>query len=244
MVSLRLSRIVVAVLAALASLAAALVGAAPAAACGSGGYSYAGIAAPAHAFGVSADVTPLGAFDVPAGHVAGWVGVGGPGLGPNGSDEWLQIGFNGIPGLPGNNLYYELVRPGGQPVYKQIAGALPFGRSAHVAVLEMRGHPNYWRVWVDRKPASEPIRLPGSHGRWAPIATAEAWDGGGGACNGFLYRFGRVSIARIPGGGWQSLVGGTPITSSSTRLARTGRRGSFLAAEGPAAFRTLASFRP
>ena len=26
-------------------------------------------------------------------HVAGWVGVGGPGLGPHGEDEWLQVGL-------------------------------------------------------------------------------------------------------------------------------------------------------
>jgi hypothetical protein len=87
--------------------------------------------------------------------------------------------------------------------------------------------------------------MPGSHGRWAPIATAESWDGGtGGTCNGFLYRFHGVSIARTPGGGWTKLVGGYTISSSTTRLARTSRKGSFLAAEGDVALRSLASFSP
>jgi hypothetical protein len=225
-------------LASVASLAAA-----PGAfACGSGGYTYAGIAAPSRAFGIGAVITPLPAFNVMSGHVAGWVGVGGPRQGPGGTDEWLQVGFSGFPQLNGSNIYYELMLPNGQPTYHQVAANLPFGRSARVAVLEMRKRPNYWRVWLNGSPASKPIHLPGSHGRWAPIATAESWDGGtGGGCNGFLYRFHQVSIAHAPGGGWQQLSGGYSITSASTRIARTGRKGSFLAAEGDDALRTLAA---
>ena len=56
-----------------ATVAALLLGASRALACGtSAGYSYAGVAAPAKAFGISASVTPMGGFDVMAGHVAGW----------------------------------------------------------------------------------------------------------------------------------------------------------------------------
>ena len=103
-----------------------------------------------------------------------------------------------------------------------------------------------WRVWVNGSPASQPIYLPGSHGRWAPIATAESWDGGtGGTCNGFLYRFHRVSIARVPGGGWRQLAGGyhdqQPVDAHRAEHAAGG---SFLAAEGDVALRTLASFNP
>lgn len=228
-----------------AAAVAVLVGVPSSLACGSGGYSYAGLAAPAHAFGIGAAVTPLGAFDVQAGHVAGWVGVGGPQQGPGGTDEWLQVGFSGFPGLTSSNLYYELTLPNRQPTYHEIATDLPFGQSMRVAVLEMRGRPNWWRVWVNGSAASQPIELPGSHGRWAPIATAESWDGGsGGTCNGFLYRFHRVSIARAPGGGWHQLVDGYAIGSSTTRIERDGRNASFLAAEGDDALRTLASFSP
>jgi hypothetical protein len=109
----------------------------------------------------------------------------------------------------------------------------------------MHERPNMWRIWVNGAAAAQPIYLPGSHGRWAPIATAESWDGGSsGMCNGFLYRFNRVSIARVPGGGWQRLAGGYPISSSETRLARNSRKGSFLAAQGELALRTLAAITP
>jgi hypothetical protein len=242
MLRVRLSRILFALL---AVVAAAALGAARAeAACGTGGYSYAGVASPSRAFGVSAVVTPLPGFNVMSGHVAGWVGVGGPGLGPHGSDEWIQVGFSGFPALEGNDLYYEVMRPGGQPTYHQVAQDLPFGRSARVAVLEMHRRPNVWRIWLNGRPVSKPLYLAGSHGRWAPIATAEAWDGGSGACNGFLYRFSRVAVAGSPGGGWRSLVGGYPITSRSTRIARSVHRASFLAAGGDEGIRTLASFIP
>jgi hypothetical protein len=230
----------------LASVAlASLAGASGAFACGTGGYTYAGIAAPTRAYGVSAIITPLSGFNVLSGHVAGWVGVGGPGQGAGGRDEWLQVGFSGFPGPGGSSIYYELMRPGSPPSYHQVATGIPFGKAARVAVLEMHKHADYWRVWVNGSPVSKPIHLPSSHGRWAPIVTAESWDGGtGGGCNGFLYRFHRVSVARFPGGGWQTLAGGSTISSASTRVARNGDKGSFLAAEGEIALRSLASFSP
>jgi hypothetical protein len=235
----RLSKLLLALA---AGLAAAGVGAPSAAACGSNGYSYAGLAAPSRAFGISATVTPLAGFNVLSGHVAGWVGVGGPGLGPNGTDEWLQIGFSGFPGTTGNDMYYELTLPSRKPTYHELATGIPSGKAARVAVLEMRQRPNFWRVWLNDKPVSEPIYMPGSHGRWAPIATAESWDGatGGGACNDFLYSFRQVSIATAPGGGWQQLVESTPITNTTTRIKQSGV-GSFLAAQGDSAFRTLSA---
>src|SRR5205085_468481 len=174
---------------------AAHLGASRARACGTtDGYSYAGLAAPSRAFGIGATVTPVGPFNILAGHVAGWVGVGGTGEGPNGTDEWLQVGFSGFPSLAGSDLYYELTLPSGRPTYHQIAADLPVGKTTRFAVLEMRNRPSWWRVWVNGSPASQPIYMPGSHDRWAPIATAESWDGGtSGQCNGFLYRFDTVS---------------------------------------------------
>jgi hypothetical protein len=225
--------------------AAALFGAHSALGCGTGGYSYAGMSAQAPAFGIGAVVTPLDGFDVLAGHVAGWVGVGGPGEGPGGTSEWLQVGFSGFPSLAGHDLYYELMLPSGQPTYHQLASGLPSGQPVRLAVLEMHARPGWWRVWVNGSAASQPIFMPGSHDRWRPIATAESWDGGSaGACNGFLYRFQRVSIAHAPGGGWERLAGGYPIGGATTRLERGAGSASFLAAEGDEAFRSLASFTP
>jgi hypothetical protein len=55
---------------------------------------------------------------------------------------------------------------------------------------------------------TEPVRLPGSSGRWEPIATAESWDGGGPSCNGFAFRFERVSVSYGGGGSWRPFVPG------------------------------------
>jgi hypothetical protein len=235
------------VLAVLACAAAAFGASSPAraASCGSGGYSYAGLAAPTHAFGIGATVTPLASFSISSGHVAGWVGVGGPGEGPGGTDEWIQVGYNAIGGIGGPNLYYEVTRAGGTPTYHQIAANLQVGRGERVAVLEVGGRPNFWRVWVNGSPVTQPIDLPGSHGRWSPIATAESWDGGsGGACNAFLYRFHGVKIARVPGGGWTPLAHGTTIGSGSALVHRGPSSSSFIAAQGADAVRSLASFSP
>src|SRR6266849_2123494 len=151
--------------------ASALFGAPLALACGTGGYSYAGVASASHAYGIGATVTPLAGFNILSGHVAGWVGVGGPGQGVNGADEWLQVGFSGFPELTGNDLYYELQLPGKEPTYHQLATDLPLGKPARIAVLEMHNRPNMWRVWVNGSAASQPIYLAGSHHRWSPIAT-------------------------------------------------------------------------
>jgi hypothetical protein len=157
-------------LATTAVAAVALGGAARALACGnSTGYSYAGLGAPSHAYGISATITTLDAFDVLNGHVAGWVGVGGPGQGPSGTNEWLQIGFSGFPGITGSDIYYEVAEPNRFPTYHQVADALPVGTVAKVTVLEMHNRPDFWRVWLNHKAVSPPIRLPGlepdRHGR-------------------------------------------------------------------------------
>jgi hypothetical protein len=230
-------------LATAAVAAVSLGGAARALACGnSTGYSYAGLGASSHAYGISALITPLDAFDVLNGHVAGWVGVGGPGQGPNGTNEWLQVGFSGFPGITGSDIYYEVAEPNRFPTYHQVADALPTGTVAKVTVLEMRGHPDSWRVWLNHKPVSPPILLPGSDMAWSPIATAESWDGGtGGTCNTFLYRFRHVSIARAAGGGWHQMTNAYPIKSATTRVEHSRGSAAFFAAEGRPAFQLLSA---
>ena len=74
-----------------AVVCAALGGAAHARAGGnSEGHPYAGMRAPSSAYGISARIAQLNAFDILNGHVAGWVGVGGRGQGAHGSNEWLR----------------------------------------------------------------------------------------------------------------------------------------------------------
>ena len=216
-------------------------GAARANACGnSSGYSYAGLASPNNAYGISALISPLDAFDILNGHVAGWVGVGGPGQGPGGSNEWLQIGLSGFPGIDGSDIYYEVALPGRYPTYHQVAANLPVGTVAKVTVLEMHNRPDWWRVWLNHRAVSPAIHLPQSHNRWSPIATAESWDGGtGGTCNTFLYRFRKVSIAHEAGGGWHPLSNAYPIKSATTKVRRSRGAAAFLAAEGLPAFQFL-----
>ena len=177
------------------------------------------------AYGVSALITPLDAFDVLNGHVAGWVGVGGPGQGPNGTE---RVDPGRLRRIPEHHRQRHLLRGrAARPLSRPTTRSPPasdVGTLTKVTVLEIHGRANWWRVWVNHKPVSPPIHLPDSHGRWSPIATAESWDGGtGGTCNTFLYRFRHVSVAHAPGGGWHQLTGGYPIQSAATRIQRAAR---------------------
>ncbi|MFL5963929.1 MAG: hypothetical protein ACJ757_13665 [Gaiellaceae bacterium] len=204
----------------LASLAAGLVfAAAPAAhACGSSGYSYAGISSRETVSGVSASLTSLAAPAVQNGHVAGWVGVGGPALGPNGSSEWIQVGYSGFPGLRVGSLYYEVALPGSSPRYYEVSSNVHQGAKHRVAVLEVAHRHGWWRVWVDGRAVSRAYRLPESHGAWRGIATAENWGGGTRACNRYSYRFDRISVARRAGGTWSRLSAVYRIQGGDNRL--------------------------
>lgn len=174
---------------------------------GSAGYAYAGHQSTTVAHGVRATITPLMHPNVPAGHVAGWVGVGGPGQGARGETVWLQVGVASLPNTP-PLIYAEITRAGKDPVFLPVLENVEVGESHRVAVLEMAGRPNVWRVWVDGEPVTKPLLLPGSNGRWRPIATAESWNGGARSCNAFSFRFDGVGVATRGGGGWRSFVPG------------------------------------
>ena len=64
-----------------------------------GGYSYAGHQGAYRGHGVRAAITLTREPNVDAGHVAGWVGVGGPGQGENGGDASIQAGIASLPRL-------------------------------------------------------------------------------------------------------------------------------------------------
>lgn len=209
------------VLAAAALAAATATATAGRAACGAGaganGYTYAGHQSQARGHGVRATITPTRAPQVAAGHVAAWVGVGGPGQGRNGEDAWIQAGVASVPGVD-PFLYAEITRPGREPELVVVEQGVPVGRSHRVAVLEMGGRPGWWRVWVDGQAVTDPVRLPGSSGRWAPIATAESWNGGQPACNAFAFRFERVSVSYGGGGSWRPFVSGYRFLDGTYRL--------------------------
>lgn len=204
-----------------AALTAALVlaGASFAASCGRGGYSYAGLIGDDAAYGVRATVTAVSAPQVERGHSAAWVGVGGMGAGPNGADEWLQVGLAAFEGS-GSRLYFEVTLPGQRPEYVELAADVPAGESHRVAVLEMASRRSHWRVWVDGEPVAGPYFLPGSHGAWQPVVTAESWDANAGACNRYSYRFDGLSFKRRHGGGWKKLSGGYVLEDPGFRFTR------------------------
>jgi hypothetical protein len=191
-------------------------------------YAYAGLVAPKAAPGIAARVTVLERPQVGWGHVAAWVGVGGPGQGPHGTDEWIQVGVSGLE-RDVSSLYYEVARPGGAPAYHEVRAGLAAGASHRVAVLEVAHRPGAWRVWVDGRAVSPAIRLPGSTGRWAPMAMTESWNGGRGVCNGFRYGFSGVRVAARRGGtSWLSLLHAATYERDQRIVAR--RRNSFVAA--------------
>jgi hypothetical protein len=224
------ARVLVSVCALACALIAAL-GSAPKAAalepCGNAGYSYAGFQSANRGHGVKATLVALANPQVRNGHVAAWVGVGGAGLGPNGSDQWLQAGLSAFHGT-GSNLYYEVATGGGQPGYHEIDAHVAPGERQRVAVLEVATRPNWWRVWVNGKPVSPAIHLPGSSGRFQPIATAETWDGGTPVCNRFSYRFDELAVAGARGGGWQRFVQAHRFEDRGYRV--TASASSFVAA--------------
>jgi hypothetical protein len=171
--------------------------------CGVLPYSYAGWQARETSAGVAAIVTSLEAPSVENGHVAAWVGVGGVGQGPGGTDEWLQVGVSAFSTPSSSNIYYEVAVPGAAPQYTEVMSAVPVGVSHRMAVLEMVHRRSWWRVWVDGKPASPPIKLAGSHGAWTPQAVGESWNGGSPSCNRYAFRFASVLQAGGPGGAWK-----------------------------------------
>jgi hypothetical protein len=174
-------------------------------ACGAKEFSYAGLQAENTAHGVSATIAPLALPTVADGHVGGWIGVGGTEEGPGGTAEWLQVGLASFAPENSIHLYYEVTIAGNGPRYHELEADVQPGERHKLAVLEMRTQNSWWRVWVDNKPVTKPIHLPGSHGSFYPQALAENWNGGTGTCNTYAYRFSDVKLAHTNGGVWQSL---------------------------------------
>jgi hypothetical protein len=159
--------------------------------CGDGTYAYAGFDGGTGTRGVSATISQAGPLGVRDGHVAGWVGV----VDPRTDAAWLQVGLSALPNDTTSEIYYEVAFPGHAPVYHQVRTGVAVGEPHRFAVLELQGRSNWWRVWVDGKPATAPLHLQGSHGRWSAQVLGESWAGtASGACNTYRYAFDGVSL--------------------------------------------------
>jgi hypothetical protein len=191
--------------------------------CGVNPFSYAGLQSDIKAHGVSATLVPIKAPNVFDGHVGGWVGVGGTNAGPGGVAEWLQVGFAAFSGANSrtSRMYYEVTVAGATPRYVELDPNVKPGDRHRVAVLEMRKRKSWWRVWVDSRPVSPPIHLPGSHGTWYPQAVAENWNGGTGTCNDFTYSFTDITLAHTNGGKWEPLKGSYIFEDPGYKVLRT-----------------------
>jgi hypothetical protein len=191
--------------------------------CGAQGYTYAGLAQNEGVHGVTATLTAVSAPRVAGGHVAAWVGVGGRGAGPSGTNTWLQAGLAAYP-RTGSRLYYELMLPGGRRYVELERGVRP-GRRFTLSVLEVA--PGTWQVAVDGQAVSPAFALPLSSSGLPAIVTAESWATAGQACN--RYAFGFAGATYLGGDGdWHSFTRPQIIVSSSTRITRRSPTG-FLA---------------
>jgi len=217
-----------ATLAAACALAGTARAGATTATCGQGTYAYAGLGGRETASGVSATIVPTAVPTVRAGHVDGWVGVGGPGMGPRGTDEWIQVGLTSVPNDSQNHIYYEIVRPGQRDVTRVLRG-VGVGEQHRFAVRELAGRPGWWRVWIDGSPASAPVFLPSSHARWTAQAVGESWAGKTtGLCNTYAYAFSKVAFASARDGVWSPFRRFQPFQNVNYLLVRR-TASSFLA---------------
>lgn len=192
-------------------------------ACGAAPYSYAGLVGTQASRGVMATVTVAAGPQIEHGHVAAWVGVGGVGLGPRGTSEWLQVGFAATDAAS-TQLYYELTQPYRNPRFVALRGAVGVGERHRFGVIEMARRPNWWRVWLDGRPATKPIYLPASHEQWAPVATSESWNGGVPSCNAFAFRFANIRWSSRASA-WGPLRSADPIDSPGYVVLRTAGSG-------------------
>jgi hypothetical protein len=192
-------------------------------------YSYAGLQSARKAHGVAATLVPVRAPFVSDGHIGGWIGVGGTDGGPGGAAEWIQIGFAAFGPSRRIRMYYEVTVAGSEPRYVELDANVKPGDRHRLTVLEMSKRRSWWRVWVDGKPVSPPIRLPGSHGAWYPQAVGENWNGGTGTCNDFAYRFEDITLARANGGVWRPLQESYVFQDAGYRVVKSRVAGTFLA---------------
>jgi hypothetical protein len=209
----------IALLALVSALAAAVL--VPTALACPKGYSYAGLYSPTKSLGIAATISML---ETPAAvggsnHVAGWVGVGGPGLGPHGTDEWLQVGLATFGDTNEGRLYYELAQPGRSPEYVELAAGIVPGVNVRVAVMELQFARDAWIV-VSPAGIAGPFYLPRSHRAWEPLATAESYAETK-QCNSYAYHFGGLQLARRDGT-WRRMRHAETLQDPGWKLRRHG----------------------
>jgi polysaccharide lyase-like protein len=179
-------------------LASPAWGAAP---CGNPGYSYAGLLASQRVHGISASISAPLTPTVQSGDVSAWVGVGRAGVaGKRGS---IRAGLLASAGSP-PQLFFEARRAATGEWVRFLGPQVAPGEAHRISIRENPRVPGYWRVRMDGRTVSGPIRLRRQARGKRALATAESWDGGAPTCNQFSFRFGPVKVRRS--GGWYRLA--------------------------------------
>jgi hypothetical protein len=183
--------------------------------------SYGGAASRSAAGGVAATVTLVDVERVHSGHVAAWVGVGGPSLGPGGSDAWIQVGVNGFPGGSTGNLYLEIKR-GAFYRYAHLADGVAPATGTGLRCSRTPPVRSGGALPSTASRRGGPVFLPGSHGRWPAQIAAESWLEGSTRCNGFAFRFSDVAVRNRDARGLTSLTHPVTFADDGIRLSRAG----------------------
>jgi hypothetical protein len=164
-------------------------------------YGYAGLQSATATSGVRANLRVVKKPTVHAGHVAGWIGIGGTGMGPGGVAQWLQAGYSAFP--DGSlQIYYEVTLPGKAPAYHLLKSKAAPGETHLISILEVSGKNGRWRVWLGSSAVSPAYYLEGSHGKYAPQGIGESWSPHSTACNTYDWLFDDLEVAMHPGGSW------------------------------------------
>jgi hypothetical protein len=150
-------------------------------------YLYGGVQSFGHVTGIAATLTPLTQPQVASGHVAAWVGVGGPGGGTGGIDDWLQAVVNGFE--DGRMTVYIELRRGAYYYYRRVFTPLRLGLAHRFALRQTT--PGRWRGLRDRQTVGRHRLDPQ---RWPGQETTESWKVRGGSCNRFRYRLTTIRV--------------------------------------------------
>ena len=181
-------------------------------------YAYAGAQGSATTHGIKATIRTLDKPGVKEGHVAAWMGVGGPGQGPNDTTEWIQAGYASMKG-GWSQIYYEVTTPDAATRYHTVKAALSPSEQHELAVVETKR--DTWTVLLDGQPVSPPTLLKGSHGRFPPQVLGETWNAGSGQCNHYGYGFSKIRIAKKLGGSWAVPTAGYVFRDSHNKAVKT-----------------------
>ncbi len=170
---------------------------------GPGVYNYAGVKDKETPDGFGATITETASPDVSDGHVAGWIGFGAEGLGPGGTNEWLQAGIERTAGQPVSQLYYEIALPHHAPVHTFLGqAALDSPETFQFTRLSVK--PEEWVLSVNGRRRGPVFKMTAGHQPWRVDFMGESWRHYTVGCNSFEYKYKNMTVRQTMSGGWHA----------------------------------------